>query len=320
SDLYFQRSNRGAILCQNCTSVTLQNFTVDFIQLPFTQMTITAVDPARRTLSFETLPGYQAPSDFNTPRTPGGDDDYYGFVFRNGVPIPQTGDLVINMPVSGSTLRLGAPGDPWAREANLAAIQSGDTLLMTDRGGPHTIHFTGSRNCNVQRVSIYSSGAMALTFPASPGMTVDHVQVIPRPGTTRLASGNADGIHGTAAAANNTITNNIVRRTCDDALAYDSGIAAVVSRPSTGATVTVQRAGAAIFPVGAPLTFIDPKTQATLATAQIVSENPSYDKQTFANGETVTLTLDRSPGSLAVGMGMVNADPAQHGGGSTIRN
>src|SRR5215831_5567950 len=43
SDLYFQRSNRGAILCQNCTSVTLQNFTVDFIQLPFTQMTITAV-------------------------------------------------------------------------------------------------------------------------------------------------------------------------------------------------------------------------------------------------------------------------------------
>src|SRR5712692_6960331 len=186
SDLYFQRSNRGAILCQNCTSVTLQNFTVDFIHLPFTQVTITAVDPARRTLSFETLPGYQAPSDFNTPRTPDGGDAYYGFVFRNGVPIPQTGDLIISMPVSGGALKLGAPGDPWAQAANLAAIQSGDILLMTDRGGPHTIHFTGSQNCTVQRVSIYSSGAMALTFPASAGMTIDHVQVIPRPGTTRL--------------------------------------------------------------------------------------------------------------------------------------
>src|SRR5260221_1033366 len=161
---------------------------------------------------------------------------------------------------------------------------------------------------------------MALTFPASPGMTIDRVQVIPRPGTTRLASSNADGIHRTAAAANNTVTNNIVRRTSDDALAYDSGIAAVVSRASSGATVTVQRAGGSILPVGAPLAFIDPKTQATLATAQIVSENPAYDKQTFANGETVTLTLDKSAGSLAMGVGMVNADPAQHGGGSVIGN
>src|SRR5215470_212643 len=38
SDLYFQQSNRGAILCQTCSSVTLQNFTVDFLQLPFTQV------------------------------------------------------------------------------------------------------------------------------------------------------------------------------------------------------------------------------------------------------------------------------------------
>jgi hypothetical protein len=52
--------------------------------------------------------------------------------------------------------------------------------------------------------------------------------------------------------------------------------------------------------VGAPLAFIDPKT--------------------FANGETVTWTLDRSAGSLAMGVGMVNADPAQHGSGSVIGN
>jgi len=39
-------------------------------------VTITAVEPARRTLNFETLPGYQAPSDFNTPRTPDGKLDF----------------------------------------------------------------------------------------------------------------------------------------------------------------------------------------------------------------------------------------------------
>jgi uncharacterized protein (TIGR03437 family) len=320
SDLYFQQSNRGAILCQSCVSVTMQNFTVDFLQLPFTQVTIKAVNSTGRMLTFDTIPGYQAPSDFNKARTPDDSDSYYGFVFRNGVPIPQTGDLVITMPTSGGTLKLGAPGDPWAQTANLAAIQSGDILLMTDRGGPHTIHFTSSQNCTVQRVSIYASGAMALTFPGSPGMTIDHVQVIPRPGTTRLVSSNADGIHGTAAAANNTITGNIVRRTCDDELAYDSAVDATVFKASTGATVTVQRSGASIFPVGALLAFIDPMTQATLGTAHVVSENPSDDKQTFSDGETVTLTLDQSAGNLAAGVGMVNTDPAQHGGGSVIRN
>jgi uncharacterized protein (TIGR03437 family) len=191
---------------------------------------------------------------------------------------------------------------------------------MTDRGGPHTIHFTNSQNCTVTRVSIYASGAMALTFPASPGMTVDHVQVIPRPGTTRLVSSNADGIHGTNTAANDTITNNIVRRTCDDALAYDSPVAATVSKASTGSTVTVERAGPATFPVGALVAFIDPKTQTTLGTAHIVSENPAYDKQTFANTESVTLTLDRPVGNLAVGVGMVDSDPALHGSGSVIGN
>ncbi len=164
SDLYFQRSNRGAILCQNCSAVTLQNFTVDYLQLPFTQVSVTAVNAARRSLDFQTVPGFPAPSDFNTPRTPDGSDSYYGFVFRNGVPIPQTGDLTINTPVIGGTLTLGAPGDPWASGANLAAIQPGDLLLMTDRGGPHTIHFTNSQNCTVQRVSIYASGAMALNL------------------------------------------------------------------------------------------------------------------------------------------------------------
>ena len=109
-----------------------------------------------------------------------------------------------------------------------------------------------------------------------------------------------------------------MRRTCDDALAYDSGVAAIVSRASSGTTVTVARSGSAMFPVGAPLAFIDPKTAATLGTANIVSESPSYDKQTFANGEMITLTLDQSVGNLAMGVGLVNTDPAQHGGGSVI--
>ena len=320
SDLYFQQSGHGAILCQTCSSVILQNFTVDFLQLPFTQVTVASVDPAHRSIAFNPMPGFSPPSAFNQTRTPDGSDAYYGFVFRNGVPIPQTGDLVVNTPVSGNSLTLGAAGDPWAQASNLAAIQPGDTLVMTDRGGPHTIHFTNSQNCTVQRVSIYASGSMALSFPSSSGMTINHVQVIPRPGTNRLISGNADGIHGTAAGANNTINGSIVRRTCDDELAFDSGVAALVSKASSGATVTVQRSGSTPFPVGATVNFIDPKTQATVATANIASESPPVSQQTFANEETIALTLNQSVANLAVGVGMVDADASRHGNGSVIQN
>src|SRR5262249_25797719 len=161
-------------------------------------------------------------------------------------------------------------GNPWARQANLAAIQTGDTLVYTDRGGPHTLHFVNSQNSVVHNVSIYSAGAMALSMPSSSGMLIDHVQIIPRPGTDRLISGNADGIHATYAGANNTFSNNIVRRNCDDAFAFDAPWAAAVSQPASGPMVVVTRFAGSVFPEGAPVAFIDPATETVVGTARIV--------------------------------------------------
>jgi uncharacterized protein (TIGR03437 family) len=320
SDLYFKTSHRSAIWCAGCTGLTLQNFTVDYLALPFTQVTVVSVDTNQRTITYQPTPGYPLPTDFNVPRTPDGSDDLELFVFRNGVPIPETGRIPVTGPADPKFITLTKTSDPWATPAALSAIKPGDVVVYTDRGGPHAIHFDTTTNCSVRNVSIYASGSMGLTLPNSSGFVLDHVQVIPRPGTTRLISTNADGLHATFAGANNTFSNNIVRRTCDDALAFDAPYAATVSQASSGTVVSVQRYTSQTFPPGATVAFLDISTQAIVGTARIVSETPPYGQQTFTDGEAVSLVLDQPVAGLKQGFGMINMDPAQHGGGSVMVN
>ena len=169
----------------------------------------------------------------------------------------------------------------------------------------------------VRNASIYSSGQIGLYFGRTNGATADHVQVIPRPGTTRLISTNADGIHTSFALGANVFTNNIVRRTCDDALAISAAWIASVTQ-TIGTSVTVVRSFGSAFPAGVSVSFIDPTTDVVLGSAMIVSENPPFAQQTFTDGETVTLTLDHAIAGLAANSGMVDTDPVRLGTKSAI--
>ncbi|HEY3836664.1 MAG TPA: hypothetical protein VGL72_08830 [Bryobacteraceae bacterium] len=318
SDLYFKNPGHGAILCQSCIGVTLQNFTVDYMTLPFTQLTVTSVDSTNRKIGFTTMAGYPQPSSFNNGLAANGGDSYVGFFFRNGVPITQTGRMPVNTPVTGTTIAFTG-ADPWANSSAISAVQPGDVFVYTDRGGPHTVHFDSSTNCAVHNVAIYAGGAMGLTFPSGVNTVVDHVEIIPRPGTNRLISTNADGIHGTFAGPNSSITDNIVRRTCDDSLAYDAPWVATVSANPNGASIKVQRYSTLAVPIGASLSFVDPNTETVIGTASVVSESPALANQTLAAGETFTITLDKAPNGIANGMGVIANDPTQHGAGSVMQ-
>jgi len=318
SDLYFKMPGHGAILCESCTGVTFQNFTVDYISLPFTQVTVTSINSANRTIGFTPMDGYAQPSTFNNGLAANGGDSFVGFVFRNGVPISQTGRMPVNTPIAGSTIAFTG-ADPWATSAAVSSIEPGDVFVYTDRGGPHTVHFDNAVNCTVRNVAIYAGGAMGLTFPAGVNTVVDHVEIVPRPGSTRLISTNADGIHGTFAGPNNSITNSIVKRTGDDALAYDAPWVATISSKPDGSSIAVQRYATVAIPVGASLSFVDPNTEAIIGTANVVSETPALASQTLAAGETFSLTLDTPPNGLANGMGVVANDPTQHGSGSVMQ-
>jgi len=317
SDLMFHSSNIAAIECLNCSGVTLENFTLDYLQLPFTQVTVASVNPTAQSLTFNTIAGYQSPSDFNTNRAADGSDAIFLFVFRNGVPIQQVGRLTAKRPVNGNTIAIADMNNPWAAPAQLASIQPGDTIVFTDRSGPPALNFAGGQNATVRDASIYSSGQIGLYFGRTNGATADHVQVIPKPGTTRLISTNADGIHTSFAVGANVFTNNIVRRTCDDALAISAAWLGTVTSVQA-ATVTVARNFATPFAPGASISFINPATDAIAGTANILAESPAYSQQKLIDGESITLTLDQSIAGLAASFGIVANDPVQRGSGSVI--
>jgi uncharacterized protein (TIGR03437 family) len=317
SDLLFRSSHKSAFQFTNCSGLTMQNFTLDYQQLPFTQVTVTAVDTARQSFNVQTIPTYQTPADFNANRAADGSDAIFLFIFRNGVPIKEVGRLSARRPITGNTIAISGVNDPWARAASLATVQPGDVIVMTDRAGPPAINFVGGQDGAVRNASIYSAGALGLYFGRTNRAIADHVQVIPKPGTSRLISTNADAIHTSFALGANVFANNIIRRSCDDALAISVAWLATVSQ-TTGTTVKVARSFTSPFPTGASVSFINPATAAVVGSATIASQTPSFDQQSLVDGEEITLTLDRAVTGLAADFGMIDNDPAKRGAGSEI--
>jgi hypothetical protein len=100
-------------------------------------------------------------------------------------------------------------------------------------------------------------GYLGVGVGLSSATTIDHVQVIPRPGTDRLISTNADGIRLSKAGANNVVSNNTIRRGCDDGIAIDGQWYAVVEQVNSDGTVQVARNATGTLAVGDAFEFID---------------------------------------------------------------
>ncbi len=310
SDLYFAFSNIVAIQVANSTNLTLKNFTVDYQVLPFTQLTVTGVSGA--TIGVEQMGSYPLPSSFNTRTVPANYiiSGYYAFVFRNGQELRTTGRMQVTPPpFSDHSIQLMGT-EPWATPADIASIQPGDTLVLEWRAGVATIFAQPNTNLTLQNIAVYASGYLGIGVGNSSNTTVDHVQVIPRPGTDRLISSNADGIHLSHAGANNMVTNNTVRRGCDDGIAIDGQWAAIVNGPATGDTVGVTLNGTSLS-VGESVEFI------SLVDATIV-DTATITAATAPSGGIVTLTLDHAVSGLLAGFGVTPADPSLRGGGSVI--
>jgi uncharacterized protein (TIGR03437 family) len=155
---------------------------------------------------------------------------------------------------------------------------------------------------------------------ASPNTTVEQVQVIPRPGTDRLVSSNADGISAVQLGQNLTIRRSRVIRSGDDGISPNSQQLAIVTGQTSSRTIQVNRSAFSNFPDQLQVQFIDNKTGFPAVTAHIVSQNPPYSTSTPAFGSAVTVTLDQDAPTLAVNDAMVYADPAFRGAGLTIEN
>src|SRR5262249_44808249 len=161
--------------------------------------------------------------------------------------------------------------------------------------------------------SIYYSGQVGLNISATSDSVVEQVQVIPRPGTGRLMSSNADGISAVQVGKNLTIRRSRIRRNGDAGISPNSqSLALVVSQPAAR-QVAVTRSVFSTFANGLLVQFIDNKTGVPAVTAHIVDQNPPFSSATPAFNSAVTLTLDQDVPTLAVNDPMVYGDASTRG-------
>ena len=210
SDLYLARAGLIGLFLTGGTNVTLQNFTVDYLQQNYTQTLVTGVNAAQRQIQFTVQPGWQAPSALNA-LLPAGQGEAYVYVFRQGQPWAGYSRMPAVAPFTDSSVTLTNA----TATAPVAAIRAGDVLVVEARTGGNAILATGLTGSTLRNIKIYSGGSGVRLLRATASL-LERVIVMPRPGTDRLISTVADGIQPQQLGVNNTIRLCRSIRTGDD--------------------------------------------------------------------------------------------------------
>jgi hypothetical protein len=173
------------------------------------------------------------------------------------------------------------------------------------RDGDSTILVAGGNGNIVRGVEIYSSSAMGLHMDSASNSTVMSVGVLPRPGTDRLISTNADGIHMSYLQTNNMVQRCYVSRTMDDGMALNSPFLAFVNSVTGLPSVRVTRNFSTQIPDGTAVSFLNPSTGQTIGRYILVSQNPAFGAPNVS--QTVTYTFDQDIPAVQNGFGLVYA-------------
>jgi hypothetical protein len=318
SELRFANVQRLGLVCDQCTNFTIQNFQMDFQQLPFTQVRVTAVDPTNRVLQYTVEPGWQDPSAFNTTRNPYGlYENIYVFLFRGGQPASDTSRLETRRPLGGGQMVLANNGGPWEDFTSLQKIRVGDTAVMAARASGEALLLSGCDGCTVRNGRIYSSGINAVRLIGARNTLVERVYVMPKPGTDRLVSSNADGVTLSQPRSNNVIRLSRAIRTMDDGFSPNSLVFGTVVGLASNRVVLVRRQFDLSISTGSPVTFQRRTDGVEMGTAVVTAQDPA-PPSTPVFGETVTVTLDRDAPANVVGTVVYTTDPNQRGTGLVV--
>lgn len=181
----------GFFEVRSCTNVIFKNFTFDYLVLPFTQGVVTSKNESNNTFTIYIDPSYP---QINEPRFAAAPETW-------GIVKDATGKLkagvnnlfpFINVTTTSfaNTYRVSAPRN------YLTNVAIGDYYVHIARHNGKTIFNTvTSKNVTYLNITIYSSPAGSFNGQENYETNIINCNVIPRPGSGRVHSGNADIIH-----------------------------------------------------------------------------------------------------------------------------
>jgi len=284
--LLFTDSKAMAIRILGGENIILRNFSIDYVNLPFTQGTITGVNNETGALTFKLNQGYpspaeprfmQAPSRRLTPRMP---DGQYGLkTYRLGK-IENLGNNTFQIYPS-----IIKPGNKmWdPQEVGLKA----NIIARYDpfEYDAYAIDLRYCKFCAVEDVTVYSSPAGAFRTMWTYAVSLIRNKVMPSLNSGRLTSTNADGCQNNGLIAA-FIKDCVFSQLEDDGINFNSITSPVESINKATGTIKPAVTGGAMFvdsitgKVHAISRFENGKTQAIIPDSIRTKENFNWDKLT----------------------------------------
>jgi hypothetical protein len=179
-----------------CEETTIRGFAIDYDPLPFTQGRIVAVDTNAATFDLMIDPGYASLGEPMFAQTTA-KYERWGMVMdaRTRWLKPGAPNFILMgrfTPLADGVWRLQlSPGE----ESKLPHLTPGDLFVQLARGSGAAFRTLNSRACAIEDNLVFSSPTASVIAVANDGLTVRALHVRYKPGTDRLISTDADGVH-----------------------------------------------------------------------------------------------------------------------------
>ena len=181
----------GVFQVKSCTNIIFKDLNFDYAILPFTQGKVTEVDLVNNSITINIDAGFPllSESHFTTAGQKWGCLKDATGKLKTGVSnlFPNKGWTQI----SGTIFKVNLPNKMYTSQVDL-----GDYFVQIARFNGKTILNTQlSKNITYLNINIYASPAGSFNGQENYEFNIINCKVIPRPGTGRVQSGNADIIH-----------------------------------------------------------------------------------------------------------------------------
>jgi hypothetical protein len=183
------------LLMRRCRAPSIKGLTFDWERPPFSQGEITDVGPGGYALTLRIDPDFPV-NGTEKIRQLGTYDRRTRAMTWHGI---DDGGSVAQVSLTGSqllhiTLKRPVP------------FKAGDTVVARHGGGPHVVELRSCQDFSIRDLAIYAGPSMAIALGGCEGGSVQGVRVEQKPGSGRLMSTNADGLHCTSCSGDLEIT------------------------------------------------------------------------------------------------------------------
>jgi hypothetical protein len=265
------------ILLTRCTAPALKGFTIDFDRPPFSQGDVLSVAPDARTFDVRIDPGF--PVDGSEPILTIGTYDR-GAVLnaRNGIDAYGIGRS--NTLIGQQTLRIST------RYA-LPRLKPGDVVVMRHSiYDNHSIVMNACRSPRISDVTIHAGGGMGVVGGGNDQVLIERLRILPTPGSGRLMSICADGVHLGHSTGTVTINDCLMAAMGDDCINVNNSYLRVAQKIDAR-TLVVGKYANQPFSLSEALTatrrvaFASGQTLAPIGEGTIIGEETVRDRQTL---------------------------------------